>query len=255
MRFLWRPLPYSRLRECDFLNSVDTDNPSAWIAALKIYLCIVMKSDVDENGNYCAMLTYPHLQKMTGMSRQLICNGLDKLRSYKVISDDGVRKKKYSLLVCKKGSTRTDPLLKGFSGLSDGAWCKAPIKGLIDDDGIVPSFIAMTNRSVNDLHALRLFIYLLSIRRHGEVFIVVKEDTLMKRLNLKRMQLILALSHMSSLGFIVKERYREGDFLSFNKTSAHAFLLCGWDVMEWHHNNVKQSNWKDEYLEAFDCWV
>ncbi|WP_032745434.1 hypothetical protein [Klebsiella oxytoca] len=255
MRFLWRPLPYSRLRECDFLNCIDENDSSSWIAALKIFICIVIKSDLDENGEYCAMITYPQVQKMTGMSRQLICCGFDKLKFYKMISSEGVRKKKYSLLTCEKGSTRQKPLTKRFDGLSTGRWCKFPLKGLIDDDGVIPSFLAMSNRNINDLHALRLFVYLLSVRRHGDVFIVVKAETLMKKLRLKRVQLTLALAHMSALGLIVKERYREGDFLSLNKTPAYAFLLCGWDALEWNHNRIKESNWRNDYLESFDNWV
>jgi len=255
MRQLWKPLPYSRLRECDFLNKVDVDAPSNWIAAIKIYLAIVMKSDIDIDGNYCATLTYPEFQKITGMSRQLICNGLSKLNAFKIIKTDGLKKKKYSILVCKKGSTIQNPELKNFSGLSDGAWCKLPINGLVGNDGSVPSFLAMTNRNVNELHALRLFVYLLSIRRKGDVFIVVSESTLIKKLGIKDSQLYMALSHMSSIGFIVKSRYRNGDSLSFRKNSAYAFLLCGWDVFEWYHNNTKELDWKESYMSDFDNWV
>jgi len=255
MRQLWKPLPYSRLRECGFLNKVDMNSPSDWIAAIKIYLAIVMKSDVDVDGNYCAYITYPQFQKITGMSRQLICNGLSKLKSFRIIKIDGERKKKYSILVCEKGSMLQLPMLKNFSGLKDGAWCKLPVRGLVDDDGTVPSFLAMTNRNINDLHALRLFIYLLSIRRSGNVFVVVSKATLIRQLGIKGSHLNMVLSHMTAIGFIVKFRYRNGDNLSLKKNAAYAFLLCGWDVLEWNRNKLKDLDWESSYIEDFDNWI
>jgi len=251
---LWKPLPYSRLRECNFLNKIDEASPSNWIAAIKVYLSIVIKADVDADGCYCSFLSYPQLQKMTGMSRQLICNGLSKLKSFGIIRDEGVRKKKYIIMVCDKGSTMSLPVMKAFSSFSDGAWCKLPVKGLVDSKGRVSAFLAMSNRNVNELHALRLFIYLLSIRRKGSVFIVVGKYKLMQKLKFESRQLDMALSHMSSIGFIVKQRYRSGDLLDFKKTEMYAFLLCGWEVLEWNHNRMKELDWMESYIDDFESW-
>ena len=255
MGLLWKPMPYSRLRECGFLNAVDYAAPSNWIAALKIFIVIEIKSEVNEDGEYCASLTYPQLQKLTGMSRQLICNGLQKLNSFKMIVSEGKKNKRHHILFSCKGSTIKDPITKKFSKLNDGAWCKMPVKGFVGEDGRILSFLSMNNRGLSDLNSLRLFIYLLSIRRKGFVAVVVTEATLMKNLRLTRLELKLAISYMLSMGLIEKVKSRLGDFLIVNKDTAYAFLPCGWDVLEWDKRASKTDGWKDSLIEEFDSWV
>ncbi|MBS2415970.1 hypothetical protein KFY77_26020, partial [Salmonella enterica subsp. enterica serovar Typhimurium] len=67
----WKPMPYYSLREKEALTLFKKSNLSSSIAAIKIYILICLTSNLDENGNYCASLTYDQITKYASLSRKL----------------------------------------------------------------------------------------------------------------------------------------------------------------------------------------
>jgi DNA-binding transcriptional ArsR family regulator len=95
-----------------------------------------------------AKLTYDDLTKGCGLSRSLVSRGLRKLVDLKLIT--------------KEGTTRKINYV--IQGSLDAGWCKLPKRQLVKIEQQVSSFQAIKNRYHHERDALKVFMYLLTIR-------------------------------------------------------------------------------------------
>lgn len=98
MDLYWKPMPYYWIRNDDVLKSFKRNEVSTAIAALKIYILIVLTSNKDTDGMYSSSITYDQITKAAAISRKLVSAGFKKLFELNLIDFCGVRKKKYFLL-------------------------------------------------------------------------------------------------------------------------------------------------------------
>lgn len=140
---------------------------SGEISALKIYICLCLYSDrkmipyppilqvhlkvLRERELIGSSLTYDQLSEYCSLSRVLVSRGLKKLISCGLIH--------------KQGTTRK--VVYEIVGLSISGWCKLPCRALLGPNGRVVSFTGLKNRYPSERDALKLFLYLLSIRQNS----------------------------------------------------------------------------------------
>lgn len=243
MSYLWRPLPYMAIRNSDLLK-IGAHDVAAGISAFKVFLIICSKAEMEKESGMVARLTYSDLESMCGMSRAMISKGVKKLVENKIVSRLGGQKNRYQLLsLSKKGAVIP------FS-IGNGGWCKMPIKPFTDD-GVIRLFEGISNRGVKDLNALKVFVYLLSVRSKGEAYVRVGIDKIRLAANLSEMRLLEALNHMRSLGLVYFMRFLVGDvaypsfaslFIDQGRGSVKVEVLFnGWEYLEWTKTNETNS--------------
>ncbi|MCW3171415.1 helix-turn-helix domain-containing protein [Shewanella subflava] len=149
---------------------------SGEIAALKIYICICLYSDrkmitiplteynhklglrpMREREFIGSHLTYDQLSDYCSLSRVLVSRGIQKLISSGLIKKEGSRKK----------------IIYEINNLKSAGWCKLPCRGLVGTDGVIFSFKGLKNRYQSERDALKIFLYLLSIRSNSESKVTV----------------------------------------------------------------------------------
>jgi hypothetical protein len=99
---LWKPVPYYFFRDQELLKKIKRNQVSTGIAALKIFILICLKSEVDEDGIYSAKLTYDKITEICSISRKLTSEGLRFLEKNNVIEVTGERKKNIFLIIAGK---------------------------------------------------------------------------------------------------------------------------------------------------------
>ncbi|MEL6092843.1 MAG: hypothetical protein ACRCYD_05295 [Plesiomonas sp.] len=244
MSYLWRPMPYKAIRKSELLK-IGANDVATGISAFKVFLIICCKSEMDKELGMVARLTYSDFESMCNMSRAMISKGVKKLEEAGVVSRLGGHKNKYQLLTLSRKGEETP-----FS-IGSGGWCKIPIKPFTDD-GDIQLFEGISNRGVKDLDALKLFVYLLSVRSKGEAFVRVGINKICLATNLSERRLIAALNHMRSLGLVFFMRFLVGNvpYPSFDLLFLDGGLACspkveilfsGWEYLEWSKTDDSSS--------------
>ncbi len=248
MNFLWKPMPYYIMRDCGLLKQLKKNQVSQGISALKIFMLICLKSEIDENGIYSANLTYDQISQLCSLSRKLVSDGLRFLEHSEAIEVSGDRKKKYILLNCE----RKDGLRRvaRFSS-ANGHWCKLPFKGIIDEKNRITAFESMTNRSLHELNALRLFLYLLMVRSRGCSHSSVTLKTIKTRLSINYQEVMIAIGYLQSLGLVVKVDVGTNLIGNYDERFAISFLVCGWEGLEWKPRYLSEDQWKNQITDVF----
>ena len=246
---LWKPMPYYIMRDKKFLQSLKKNKVSQGISVLKLFIVICLKSDIDEEGKIGANLTYDDFAAMCSLSRKLINSGLRVLEEAKIIRTKGERKKRYILINCKPREKGRD--LADFS-TSHGFWCKMPYKGVVDDKSHIPSFEAMTNRGVNELNALKVYLYLLMIRSRGDVYISVKLSIICGKLTLSSQEVINAVGYLKAIGLVAKVDVGSNTMINNDDRFAIAFLVSGWESLEWKPNYLTDESWNKREQEVYE---
>lgn len=254
MNLYWKPMPYYWIRNGNVLKSFKRNEVSTAIAALKMYILIVLTSNKDTEGTYSSSITYDQITKSAAISRKLVSAGFKKLFELNLIDFSGVRKKKYFLMGVthlRMDDMKFCPQRARFSS-NQGYWAKTPNVGLIDEAGRITAFEAMTNRSHLELNSLKLFIYLLSIKSKGTVVISVSPSKIRNNIGVSYPDIFTAIGFMQSIGMIYRANLGTNTISYHEPSLSIHFLLCGWESLEWKPNYVSDSEWKERFLsDAF----
>lgn len=246
---LWKPMPYYVMRDCNALKNIKKNKISTGVAALKIFILICLKSEVDDQGGYSASITYDQFSQLCSLSRKLISEGLRFLESVKVIKTIGDRKKRYMLLNCKREDKKLS--LAPFH-ISNGHWCKLPYKGLVDENSRITAFESMSNRSVVELNSLKIYLYLLMVRSSGKAYSTVTLKTIKEKLKLTYHEIMVAIAFLNSVGLLEKVNVGSNSVGNYDERFAIKFLVSGWESLEWKpryfSKEIDNQKWKEELL-------
>lgn len=163
--------------------------PAAKTAALMLYIAITMKSS-EEPGMSPVKITYNRLSEMTGISRELIREGITILESLEMISVEKVGRNNIYKLINKR---------------TKGGWCKIPVKPLMTEDGkVISPFKELRLRRKIELHAIKIFLYLASVRDNHTEFSVASYETIRKAIGASDKDISRALTLLSIIGLLAR---------------------------------------------------
>jgi len=141
-----------------------------------------------------ANITYDDLEQATGLSRSLIQQGLDRLTELGRISASGSKQKRIYIL------TWPTPLVR---------WAKLPCRAVANRDGVT-AFKTFTLRNKHELNALKLYLYLASVRDKANIYSEVSYEVIYERLNIPERDIRSAINLLISSGLLARV-HRESD--------------------------------------------
>ncbi|MEG6158070.1 helix-turn-helix domain-containing protein [Enterobacter hormaechei] len=189
----WAPM-YSWWIQDEVIQSLnwrrnELGRPAGKTAALMIYIAITMKSS-EEPGMRPVKITYSRLSEMTGISRELVREGITILEKLEMISVEKVGRNNIYTLVNKR--------LKG-------GWCKIPVKPIMTEDGkIISPFKELRLRRKIELHAIKIFLYLASVRDNHTEFSLASYETIRKAVGISDKDISRALALLSLIGLLAR---------------------------------------------------
>lgn len=174
---------------------------AASIGALKIYIlfCLLgIKQQLQGKEKIIAHLSYDEISEGTGLSRAVIARSIKKLQEHALITCMGnARQRKYEVVKVK----------------TNGGWCKLPCRPLFGEGIKIKPFYQLHNRYLIELDALRLYVYLLSIRDNDEPYTKVSLTKVSEKTGIQTHEVqnaaallntIGLLSHSNAKGFLFK---------------------------------------------------
>lgn len=241
---LWVKMPTAWISNKQLATHFSSNEISTDIAALKVYICLCLHSKEVSKSSYSTFclteifsdrfescMTYDHLTESASLSRVLVSRGIKKLVALDLIKQEGTTRKKVYVLV---GQTRR-------------GWCKVPRKALIKKDSIVSAFTSFTQRYSHERDALKLFLYLLSIRTNSKRFVEVSLGTIQNKTSIRLNDIDGALGFLMSIGLLEKKESR--GYLKFEKQNLcnesnklHKYWLAGNQVL-----NLRRALVESEY--------
>jgi len=195
----WKRLPSDRiLMDDSILHELPArpdkhGNVGAKISALMLYIAIGLCAE-EEEGDSSRFLraspTYDELQNLTGLSRPLISTALGVLEGLQLIERE------------QKGRS----VVYQLTGYNYGkGWCKVPCRALskrVGERVQIEPFLHFSKRARMELHALKMFLYLLAIRDNNSAESEVSFDTISKRTGIPRKDIRKAGSFLLSSGLL-----------------------------------------------------
>lgn len=154
MKTIWAKMPTVWIRYDDKLRNFSIRDIGASIAALKIYLAIVLKANYKPDSLFnkggCAAISFTEFEDLTGMSRAMVAEGLQKL-------------KKEGLIVVEKTGRPNIYRLAEFD--DKRGWSKLPKKYLFGSErlGCIQKLTEFSMRHRAHLNALRVYLLLLAV--------------------------------------------------------------------------------------------
>lgn len=142
-----------------------------------------------------ADVSYDELSHLTGLSRNLINQGLQRLISLGKITATGSNQKRVYVL-----------------DWPAGRWYKLPCRAIWSQNGVV-AFKTFTLRSKHELHALKLYLYLASIRDSVQVYSEVSYELIFKRIGISERDIRQAINVLIASGLLARVN-RETDRLA-----------------------------------------
>lgn len=211
-------------------------NISTDIATLKIYMYLCMfaqpvqhkiqtsvpdflsfgvsKIITKEEVSLTAECTYDQLTEGCGLSRVLVSRGIKKLALLRLMKVAGsTRKKKY--------------LMNGDVGKG---WCKLPKRRLVGLDKKVKPFRALKNRYQHELEALKLFMYLISIRPNDKKYTDVSKEKITEATNISLYDIDGAVKLLQALGLLENVMNR-GYVKGYDSTHGEKYKLARYFVI------------------------
>ncbi|WP_316184785.1 hypothetical protein [Bradyrhizobium sp. SZCCHNRI1003] len=162
--------------------------PSADAAALMLYVALNFTAEVetDDQGKRLgrASVSYAELEHITGLSRALISTGLKRLVEFGLIASTGSDQKRGYVIPW-----------------ASNRWFKLPCRAILSDGKIRP-FQQLSLRGKRELHALKLYLYLASIRDNRLPFSMASHEKIHKRLGIPEGEIRRAHSLLTSIGFL-----------------------------------------------------
>lgn len=205
----WVKMPSEAFRKNDVFSKHMSSGKhiSCDIAALKIfvYACLfsektgvsfLTKEELGFTGS-SSFFTYDDIESRCKLSRVLISRGIQRLISLGMI--------------LRKGGPRKFEYIIPFDTWDK--WCKLPKRVILNKKGEIIPFLSMKNRYPEERDALKIFLYLLSIRSNHEDFSFASIKTIANRTGVPVDHIEEVLLTMSNLGLLVKQ-----EFVSYIKT-------------------------------------
>lgn len=163
--------------------------PAAETAALMLFIALnfMVSTSTDEQNQFHAVAegTYVDLGEACGLSRALISAGLQRLQSLGLIAPEGShQKRRYKI---------TWPVEHRFF--------KLPCQAITNGNMIVP-FKNFTMRSKHELHALKLYLYLASIRGNYLPYSMASYETIFARTRIPERDIRRAISVLIGAGLL-----------------------------------------------------
>ncbi len=185
--------------------------PSAGIAALMLYVALNFVAHpglaADGSDGVVADATYDALGDMTGLSRSLIADGLNRLAALQLITASGsAQKRRYWITGPHK------------------PWFKLPCLAIVRQGAIAP-FKAFTLRSKHELHAMKLYLYLAACRDNVNPFAMVSYETIFARTGIPERDIRRALSLLIGTGLMMNIDREYSRTLKINE--ANKYYLTG----------------------------
>jgi DNA-binding transcriptional ArsR family regulator len=181
-------------------------------AALILYVTLVFVAERKLHGTtllgYRSGPTYTELERLTGLSRALISAGLKRLLELELIEARGSRQDRTYLI-----------------DMEGKRWFKLPSVTLFDGGRITP-FQQLTLRSKLDLHALKLYVYLASVRDNSRMFSMSAHETIHEKTGIPEGDIRRAHSLLISVGLLAAiEREYKG--VTEKKNEPNKYYLRG----------------------------
>lgn len=131
-------------------------------------------------------ITYDAISAGCSLSRKMVSEGLKKLISQR--------------LIIKEGTTRKIRYV--IQGSLDSGWAKLPKRGLIKQNQEVEPFQSIKNRYSYERDAIKLFIYLLTVRTNRYHHIDVSRGKISHATGIELLKIDECLGYLSGLGLI-----------------------------------------------------
>ena len=179
---------------------IDDRSPGAGTAALMLYvtLCFMAdeKTSVEGFKSWEAEASYDRLGEMTGLSRQLISQGLVVLQERDLITASGSRQRRRYQIVW-----------------AENRWFKLPCQAIVAHGSITP-FRHLTLRSKHELHAMKLYLYLAAVRDNPSPYSMASYETIFDRIGIPERDIRKAISILIGCGLMVNvaRNGEEGEF-------------------------------------------
>jgi hypothetical protein len=198
----WHQVPTQPLRDVlpSFAWKQEPDCSAARdCAALMLYVALffMREEHVEEAAagatikRHIANASYEALGHATGLSRLLIRQGLERLEALGLITPQGShQKRRYEL---------------GWTG---GSWFKLPCRAIVKD-GVITPFRHFHLRAKHELHALKLYLYLASIRGNTARYSQASYEKIYERMNIPERDIRRAIAFLINAG-LVRNVEREG---------------------------------------------
>jgi hypothetical protein len=190
-------------------------NISTDIAALKIYMYLCLfaqpikhefktllpdflsfdnqpKMKVSEEVFLTAECTYDQLTEGCGLSRALVSRGIKKLVLLKLMKKAGTTRKKLYLM--------DGEVAKG--------WCKLPKRKLVELDRKIKPFRALKNRYRHEAEALKLFMYIISVRSNENKYTDVSKEKINEATHINVYEIDGAVKLLQAIGLLEKVENR-----------------------------------------------
>lgn len=189
----WVRLPTAWIARGDLTNFC-AGQASMDIAALKIFIYLAHRAEVVIEQNDLtkfrkrleARATWSDLAEGAGLSRELVSRGLKKLIGRGLIEQVGTTRKK--VYVFRQDVT--------------SGWCKLPHAGLVGNQSSFPYLKAIKNRHDYERDALKLYLYLLSIRPNESDYSDVTDDKISKKTGIALDRILSATNTLNALGLL-----------------------------------------------------
>ncbi len=202
---LWVKMPSKWISDGTLSAHFSSKEISTDTAALKIYICLCLSAKIVTHSEYLSVLaietyrdrfeskvTYDQIIDSVSLSRVLVARGLRKLVASKLIYIEGSTRKKIYVL----------------EGTPKHGWCKLPKKSLIKKNDVISAFTSFTQRYDFERDALKIFLYILSIRTNSKRYLDVSRGQIYKKTGVKIDKIDGAFGFLLSVGLLEKTESR-----------------------------------------------
>ncbi len=183
----------------------DSGSAARDTAALMIYVAFLyvrkeqkvadVQPGESQTSRHIAELTYDDIEQAVGLSRTLIQQGLQRLYSAGLVQPEGSKQRRTYLLAWPPGR-----------------WFKLPCRAMVGQSGI-DAFKNFSMRSKHELNALKLYLYLASVRDHNNLYSEVSYEIISQRIGVAERDIRRALNVLNASGLMARIN-RESDRLN-----------------------------------------
>lgn len=194
-------------------------SPARDLAALMIYVAFLFvraertiedigpQGQTIEKKEWRVSMSYDELEKATDLSRSLIAQGIKRLVSLQLVTPIGSPQQREYVLPSQPGR-----------------WVKLPCRTVFKQGEIIP-FKSLSLRSKHDLHALKLYLYLASVRDGQRAYSEAQYETIKDRLGIQVRDIRKAISVLITCG-LLQQVDRSGT--QQEKYGANQYYLTGY---------------------------
>lgn len=206
----WHSLPSIAVREAlpelIWQKTAAIQTPAANTSALMLYVALRFMAINVSSDEWVATVSYDELERATGLSRRLVSDGLKRLNELDLIESEGSNQKRRYKIVW-----------------SEGGWFKLPCQRIVSGGAIIP-FQAFSLRSKHELHALKIYLYLASVRNGTSFFSSASYEKIYERVGVQERDIAKASSLLLTCGLLARVTRQDGE-----QHSANQYFLQGYE--------------------------